>query len=212
MSKKDKSPDKDKDLKKSQDDEKGTDEQEEKKPQPKEKSPDKDKSKSTSKEQDNKTTEENKRLKGQVSELSKQIGQLKQQLTGIAQAVNPEQEGDEEVTLESLQGEVEAMKQENQRLKTEKEKNSYINGLENVSEARKKYLRGLIKADSDDWKKQVDTEVERLNQLLDSEEQSKTAPDERPTSQGSGTPSSGLSANEILEKETEDSMRKKASE
>jgi hypothetical protein len=141
---------------------------------------------STSKEQ------ENERLKGQISALQKKVDEESAKFQKLTQAFVTE-EGEKALQPEDVLQEVNNLKAEIKLKNLELEKNSYIDSLE-ISEARKKTLKSLVKSEN------YQEEVEKINSSFDEVYtfENQRLQDKRPRSEGSIS-QSDFSVNDILE-------------
>ena len=156
-----------------------------------------DESKSATKKSDTSTSkeQENERLRGQVSALQKKMDEQSQQFERLMGAFKEGNSEDKKLEIEDVLAEVQNLKTEIQTKNQELEKNSYIDGLE-VSEARKKALKNLVKAEN--YKEEVEKMNASLEEVFTSESSGRIS-DTRPKSGGASSPSNWGDAKEILE-------------
>lgn len=123
---------------------------------------------------------------GQIQALQKQVEELKKAKPDIKSALK-ELLGDEKVEsdvdpIEALKSEFTSLKTELNQTKAEQKRDAYIDNLEGVTEATKKYLKKRI-SPTDNLEDTVKSELEMLNEVITSNTPSTT--DNRPSSIGS---------------------------
>lgn len=123
---------------------------------------------------------------GQIQALQKQVEELKKAKPDIKSALK-ELLGDEKIEsdvdpIEALKSEFTSLKSELNQTKAEQKRDAYIDNLEGVTEATKKYLKKRI-SPTDNLEDTVKSELEMLNEVITSNTPSTT--DNRPSSIGS---------------------------
>lgn len=139
-----------------------------------------------------KIQKENKRLRGQITTLQEQIG-------GIKQAFIGEDASEKEVSIDQLQQDIAELRTDLRRKDAELRKNTFIDELKDVTEARKRELKRRVDAEADDLVEAVNKEVEALNALIAEETQEQTGSDTRPASEGGVSVEETTDARKILE-------------
>jgi len=138
-----------------------------------------------------KIQKENKRLRGQISTLQEQIGGIKRAFVG--------EDADQEVSVDQLQQDIADLRSDLQKKDAELRKNTFIDELKDVTDARKRELKRRVSAGSEDLEDAVKQEIEALDALIAEETQDRTAEDSRPTSEGGVSAEPTQDARKILE-------------
>lgn len=135
---------------------------------------------------------ENRRLRGQISTLQQQIDKIKVAFVG-----DDTQKG--EVTVEQMQQDIAELRKDLQAKDAELRKNTFIDGLKDVTEARKRELKRRVAADTDNIEQSVKDEIAALDALIQEETQQQTGEDSRPASEGGVSVQPTQDARKILE-------------